>query len=105
MNLSRHELDTLRKLSTPTVSNAIELFSVRPHHQGFMSPEIHCLFPDLGVMVGYAATARFAANQPATKPASRHDFWQRVLECPEPRVVVMQDLDYPPGRGAYFGEV
>src|SRR5438477_6836024 len=105
MNLSQAELDALRKLSTPTVSNVIELFNLRPRNQGFMSPDIHCLFPDLGVLTGYAATARFAANQPGTRPASRRDFWQQVLEIPEPRVVVMQDLDQPPGVGAYFGEV
>jgi regulator of RNase E activity RraA len=105
MSLSPDELNTLRKLSTPTVSNAIELFDVRPRNQGFMSPEIRCLFPELGVMVGYAVTARFAAREPGAQPAPRHDFWKRVLEFPEPRVIVMQDLDQPPGVGAYFGEV
>jgi regulator of RNase E activity RraA len=105
MKLSSDELNALRKLSTPTVSNAIELFDVRPRNRGFMSPEIRCLFPEFGVMLGYAVTARFAAREPGTKPASRHDFWKRVLEFPEPRVVVMQDLDEPPGVGAYFGEV
>ncbi|PYL01121.1 MAG: transferase [Verrucomicrobia bacterium] len=105
MKLSREELDGLRKLSTPTVSNAIELFNVRPRNQGFMSPDIRCLFPDFGVMAGYAVTGRFAANQPGTRPASRYDFWKHVLEIPEPRVLVLQDLDQPPGVGAYFGEV
>src|SRR5207249_4267455 len=105
MTLSPTELDALRKLTTPTVSNAIELFKVRPRNQGFMSPQIRCLFPELGVMTGYAVTARFAANQPATRPASRSDFWRSALEIPEPRVVVMQDLDQPCGIGAFFGEV
>jgi 4-hydroxy-4-methyl-2-oxoglutarate aldolase len=105
MSLSKEELDALRKLNTPTVSNAIELFDVRPYNQGFLSPDIRCLFPDLGTMVGYAVTARFAARQPGTKPAPRYDFWQHLLETPEPRIVVMEDLDNPPGVGAYFGEV
>lgn len=105
MKLSPDELNALRQLSTPTVSNAIELFDVRPRNQGFMSPEIRSQFPEFGVMVGYAVTARFAAREPRPQPASRHDFWKRILEFPEPRVVVMQDLDDPPGAGAYFGEV
>jgi 4-hydroxy-4-methyl-2-oxoglutarate aldolase len=105
MNLSKNELDTLRKISTPNVSNAIEAFEVRPRNQGFMSPEIRCLFPDLGVMVGYAMTARFAAREPGTRPAPRYDYWQQILSIPEPRVVVMEDLDRPRGVGAYFGEV
>lgn len=105
MNLSKDTLDALRSLSTPTVSNAIELFNLRPRNAGFMSPEIRCLFPEFGVMVGYAVTARFAAEQLPARPASRHDFWKHVLEIPEPRIVVLQDLDIPPGVGAYFGEV
>ena len=103
--MNQEELGALRKLSTPTVANAIELFDVRPRHQGFLSPEIRCLFPDLGAMVGYAVTARFAAREPATHPASRYDFWRHILKTSEPRVVVMEDLDLPAGIGAYFGEV
>ena len=103
--LSQQELDALRALSTPTVSNAVELFNLRPRNHGFMSAEIRCLFPDLGALVGHAMTARFAANQPGTQPASRYEFWKRLLEIPEPRVVVLEDLDHPPGVGAYFGEV
>ena len=103
--MSNQVLAALRKLSTPTVSNAIELFNLRSRSHGFMSPEIRCLFQDFGVMVGYAVTGRFAAEQPAKKPASRYEFWKHVLEIPEPRVVVVQDLDQPPGVGAYFGEV
>ena len=105
MNLDQTELDALRKLSTPTVANAVELFNVRPRNQGFMSPEIRCLFPDMGVMVGYAVTLKFAAEQPSTRPASRYDSWKYILEVPEPRVVVLQDVDHPPGVGAFFGEV
>ena len=105
MNISPEVIDALRKLSTPTVSNAIELFNVRPRNQGFMSPEIRCLFPDLGVMVGYAVTAKFAAKPPATRPASRYESWKQLLETPEPRVLVLQDLDQPPGVGAFIGEV
>src|SRR5204863_7056473 len=104
MQLSREELDGLRKLSTPTVSNAIELFNVRPRNEGFLSPDIRCLFPEFGVMVGRAVTLRFAAEQPAAKPGSRYDSWKYILETPEPRVLVLQDLDEPSGAGAYLGE-
>ena len=98
-------LKALQALSTPTVSNAIELFNVRPRNHGFMSPEVRCLFPELGVMTGYAVTGRFAAEQPASRPASRYDFWKHILEVPEPRIIVLQDMDQPSGVGAFFGEV
>lgn len=105
MELSKEQLESLRRISTPTISNAIELFNVRPRNQGFMSPEIKCLFPELGVMVGYAVTARFTADQPAAKAASRFELWKHLLTIPEPRVLVLQDLDSPPGVGAFVGEV
>lgn len=104
-HVSPETLAALRSLSTPTVSNAVELFNLRPRNEGFMSPEIRCLFPDLGVMVGFAVTGRFAADQPGARPASRYEMWKRILEIPEPRVMVLQDMDQPPGVGAYFGEV
>lgn len=103
--INKATLDALRALSTPTVSNAVELFNLRPRNKGFMSPEIRCLFPDLGVMVGHAITARFAADQPPEHPGSRYELWKHILKIPEPRVMVMQDMDQQPGVGAYFGEV
>jgi regulator of RNase E activity RraA len=105
MGISKEQLEALGKLSTPTVSNAVELFNLRPRNVGFMTPEIRCLFPDLGVMVGYAVTARYAAREKPASPGSRYDFWNYIMQFPEPRVVVMEDLDRPSGDGAYFGEV
>jgi 4-hydroxy-4-methyl-2-oxoglutarate aldolase len=99
------DIEILKQFNTPTVSNAIELFNLRPFNTGFMSPEIRCLFPDLGVMVGYAITARFAADQTPQNAASRYELWKFIMETPAPRIMVMQDLDTPPGMGAYFGEV
>jgi regulator of RNase E activity RraA len=105
MHIAKETFEALRKLSTPTVANAIELFNLRPRNEGYLSPDIRCLFPELGVMVGHAVTLRFAAEQPASKPGSRYESWKYILETPEPRVLVLQDLDQPPGAGAFVGEV
>jgi len=72
-----------------------------------MSPEIRCLFPDLGVMVGYAVTARILANQPPDEGYQTllFDYWDYVSTGPEPRVVVIQDLDQPLATESYWGEV
>jgi regulator of RNase E activity RraA len=35
----------------------------------------------------------------------RTDWWKHISEMPAPRVVVMQDIDDPPGTGAFFGKV
>jgi regulator of RNase E activity RraA len=35
----------------------------------------------------------------------RTDWWNYILTLPAPRVVVIQDVDEVPGRGAFLGEV
>jgi regulator of RNase E activity RraA len=106
ISLLAKELDALKKISTPSVCNAIETFNLRPRNEGFMTSDIRCLFPDLGVMVGYAATARIMADEPPVEghQMSRLDWWDYLQGIPRPRVVVMQDLDRTV-RGAYWGEV
>jgi 4-hydroxy-4-methyl-2-oxoglutarate aldolase len=105
--LSTKELDALRSISTPTVSNAIESFNVRPKNEGFMSGEIKCIFPDMGVMVGYACTAVMIASWPDKEREEPLDFrmYEHILQIPAPRVVVIQDIDQPPCIGSLWGEV
>jgi|DewCreStandDraft_5_1066085.scaffolds.fasta_scaffold00734_24 regulator of RNase E activity RraA len=105
--LNETELAALRQLTSPTVANAIEVFNIRPRTEGFMRPGIHCMFPELGPMVGYAVTATIRASVPSPGPGYLQAFnlWEAVLNTPPPRVVVLQDLDDPPGLGAFWGEV
>jgi regulator of RNase E activity RraA len=96
-------LERLARYDTPTLSNAIETFEVRPRDEGFASMEIRCMFPDLGPMVGYAATTTMVARGPGrSDPAP---LWGHVQRIPGPRVVVVEDLDDKPGQGAMWGEV
>jgi regulator of RNase E activity RraA len=64
------------------------------------------MFPEIGPVVGYAVTATARSARPAEggKPASRKPYWDYVLTIPAPRLVVVQELDQPPG-GALWGEV
>ena len=105
--LPPQELDALRQLNTPTISNAIEIFKIRPRSEGFMDASIRCIFPEMGVMVGYACTATIAAREPAPPDlqVSRFEQWDNVLSIPAPRVMVIHDLDDPPAVGSYWGEV
>ena len=100
-------IDALRKISSPSVANAIEKFNIRPRNHGFMSSEIRTLFPDLGPLVGYAVTAVIRAEpQPLEgHRSSTFGWWDYVLSIPAPRVVVVHDLDEPRGQGAQWGEV
>ena len=107
MALTPQELDALRKITSPTVANAIETFKVRPRQEGFMSSGIRALFPELGPMVGYAVTALIRAEQAPEEGhrASTFAWWDYVQTIPAPRVVVVHDLDDPRGQGAQWGEV
>jgi regulator of RNase E activity RraA len=106
--LTLEELEKLRAIPTPAVSNGIETFGLRPRTEGFMGPEIRQMFPALPPLIGYAVTARtVSAHEPGAKgPASRPEYWA-YLEAsgPGPLVSVVEDLDDPPITGAFFGEV
>ena len=105
--VSPDQMETLRQMQSCTIANAIETFEVKPRNEGFMSSEIRCMFPQLGGMIGYAATAVIAADSPPTSNMNvpRPDWFDQVLEIPGPRVVVMHDLDAPNPVGSFWGEV
>ena len=106
--LSSKDLENLADLDTCAVSNAIERLNVRLRNEGFVSGTAHCQFPDLGPMVGYAATGRIrTASPPMTHRCyyDRMDWWSYVASLPEPRVIVLQDVEPTPGVGAFVGEI
>jgi 4-hydroxy-4-methyl-2-oxoglutarate aldolase len=106
--LGSEELEALRRLDTCTVSNAIETFEVRLRNTGFADARIRCRFEDFPPMVGYAATARLRAGEAPIHRGKYHDrpeWWNSILQVPAPRVVVIEDIDEPPGVGAFLGEV
>jgi len=106
--LSPELLDEFRKLSTCVVASAIETFDVRLRNSGFANSNVRCMFPDLPRLVGYAATARIRTADPPMEGHSyysRPDWWQYIQTIPEPRIVVVQDVDSTPGLGAFVGEV
>jgi len=96
-------LEALKRFDSPTLSNAIETFAIRPRDEGYMSMDIRCMFAELGPLVGYAATATIRARGAAQ--GDQTALYRHVREVPGPRVVVVQDLDEPPGSGSLWGEV
>ncbi len=102
--LTAKELEALRRWPTCAVANAIELFNIRPRNEGFMLPEIKCVFPDLGPMIGYAVTGVITADSPEGRRVSPPEWWKEIQKIPEPRVVVLHDIDRPV-VGSFWGEV
>lgn len=107
--LTPAQLEQFGRLSTCIVASTIEAFRVRLPNTGFANSTIRCIFEDNPPLIGYAATARIRS---ATPPMEGHgyryersDWWDHILNIPTPRVVVIEDLDDPPGLGAFIGEV
>jgi len=109
--LTEEDLDALRQFDTCMVSNAIETFDARLRNTGFTDGSIRCMFTDGDApppTVGYAATARLRSGEPPIAGGrfrDRPDFWNSILEIPAPRILVLQDMDQPPGRGAFVGDM
>jgi len=106
--LTEEKLDALRQFDTCMIANAIETFNVRLRNTGFSDAGIRCMFPDASPMVGYAVTGRLRSGEPPIGGSTFHDragFWNSILEVPSPRILVLEDMDDPPGRGAFVGDM
>jgi 4-hydroxy-4-methyl-2-oxoglutarate aldolase len=106
--LAEDELQPLRQFDTCMIANAIETFNVRLRNTGFTNGKIQCMFPDAHPMVGYAVTGRLRSGEPPISGSSFHDradLWNRVLDSPSPRILVLEDMDREPGRGAFIGDM
>ncbi len=106
--LTEDQLEALRKLNACLLANAIETFHKRLRNEGFVTGEVHCLFPSLPPMLGYAATVQIRGSSPPTADGpypDRTDWWEYILSLPAPRVVVVQDCATRPGLGSLLGAV
>jgi 4-hydroxy-4-methyl-2-oxoglutarate aldolase len=106
--LAEEDLKALRQFDTCMISNAIETFDARLRNTGFADASIRCIFEDDAPLVGYAVTARLRSGEPPIVRGSYQDqgeFWNSMLEIPAPRILVLQDMDEPPGRGAFVGDM
>lgn len=107
-SLAPEQYEALRRLDTCTVSNAIETFEVRLRNEGFTDSTVRCMFPRSDSMIGNAVTAKIRCSGPPVEGhpyLERTDWWNAILSVPPPRVVVIEDIDKTPGRGALLGEV
>jgi len=102
------DIKKLAAFDTCTISNAIEQLDVRLRNEGFISRGSRCRFPNLPPMIGFAATGRIRTTEPPMAHRcyyDRMDWWSYVASLPEPRVMVLQDMDAKPGFGAFVGEI
>ena len=108
---SESELEFLRSIDTPTVCNLVEIVLPERRGHGYTVRHLHCPFPELPPMVGFARTVTFKAKDAVplgqgSYMQKRLDYLDYVAAEPRPSVMVMEDLDGEhAGYGAFWGEV
>jgi regulator of RNase E activity RraA len=108
--ISKEEFEFLRSIDTPTVCNLVEIVTPTRRGAGYTVRHLHCPFPDLPPMVGFARTVTIKAKDAfgmgdASYIQRRLDYLDYVAAEPRPTVMVIEDLDEEPGFGAFWGEV
>lgn len=108
--LTSQDLSALREIDTPTICNLLEIVAPQRRGYGFTFRHLHCIFPQMRPMVGYAKTATIRARMPAARTGEeaaefREQYLKYVADGAAPRISVVQDVDEQPGYGAMWGEV
>jgi 4-hydroxy-4-methyl-2-oxoglutarate aldolase len=106
--LPADQFESLSRLDTCTLANAIEATGVRLRNEGYMDSTLRCLFPDLPPLIGYALPLRVRTTGPPIRGlryVDHIDWADQLLSLPEPRIMVVEDMQSPPGTGSFLGEV
>ena len=99
----------LKRWNTPTICNGWE--QITKHDagkEGFNLEETTDFMPQMGPMVGYAVTVKIEPGNKIHKQKGSNawnDYLSYVATLPEPKIVVVQDLDKPATYGSFWGEV
>jgi regulator of RNase E activity RraA len=108
---TKDQFDFLRSIDTPTVCNLIEMVAHERRGAGYTVKHLHCPFPDLPPMVGFAKTVTTRARDVVPLAdgfymQKRLDYLDYIAAAPQPSIVVIEDLDEEHvGYGAFWGEV
>ena len=108
---TQSQLEYLQSIDTPTVCNLVEIVAPERRGFGYTVTHLHCPFPDLPPIVGFARTVTFKAKDKvplgeAGYMQKRLDYLDYVAGAPRPSIMVMEDLDGQyVGYGAFWGEV
>jgi len=100
--LTADELEAYRRFDSVT------LFFTRAEIEGsigedYTGPEIRCMYPELGPVVGYAVTSEWTTLDAESPDLNFLDYYEWITGQPAPRVVVNMDADERTGRTASFG--
>ena len=109
--LMTRQFEFLHSIDTPTACNLIEIVTPNRRGFGYTVKHLHCPFPDLPPIVGYAKTVKIKSRDSFNATSSgymtkRLDYLDYVAAEPRPSISVIEDTDGEhAGYGAFWGEV
>ena len=98
MTLSAAQFEFLRSIDTPTVCNLLEIVAPERRGAGYTVKHLHCPFPDLPAMVGFAKTVTIKAKDAFGMGESgymqkRLDYLDYVASAPQPAIMMNEPAD------------
>jgi len=103
--LSFEQIGALCRIDSPTISNAIERFKVRPRVSGYVGYDIRCIFPELPPTVGYAVTCTVDSTTEGRQGIGFQRLYELLTNAPKPAIVVMQDVGTDRLHSCHAGEI
>ena len=98
-------LQTLGQFDSATIQNAaIFARGYVPAGDDYSGPELRCMIPEMGTVVGYAMTAEKTVLRDVESAVGNDAFYDSIAYADVPCIAVMQDVDDPPNRGALWGD-
>ena len=96
-------LDALRGLDTATIYNVLKGLG-RAEPGAYSGPELRCLFPGLGTIVGYALTSEWTAGESGAPNGDYVALLETLESMPGPVIMVLADTGPRPGRSGIAGD-
>ena len=89
--VTKSQFEFLRSIDTPTVCNLLEIVAPERRGHGYTVRHLHCPFPDLPPMVGFAKTVTMRSQDKvplgeAGYMAKRLDYLDYVAASPQPGI-------------------
>ena len=106
LTVDRSVLEQLAQSDSATVQNAgILVRGYIPAKHDYTGPELNCMLPSFGTLVGYAMTAELMPlNADTVEEDLRIDYYDSIARAGVPTIAVLKDVDEPAGRGAIIGD-
>lgn len=104
-------LEELRKFDTPSITNVVATYPANPLCLGLYNPwtenwytdqSIHCIFPELGGLAGYAVTCVYGLPDPNYSRLTFMDVVDALEASKKPTVLVIQQK-FPPELAGKVG--